>query len=57
MAAEASPDAQAPVTLALMKLAAMYGLDWFTNVSLQKTLSLNLYSKCHGVLLLNHICS
>ena len=57
MAAEASPDAQAPVTLALMKLAVMYGLDWFTNVSLQKTLSLNLYSKCHGVLLLNHICS
>jgi SEL1 protein len=33
MAAEASPDAQAPVTLALMKLAVMYGFDWFNNVS------------------------
>ena len=34
MAAEASADAQAPVTLALMKLAVMYGFDWFANVSL-----------------------
>ncbi|XP_028409740.1 protein sel-1 homolog 1-like isoform X2 [Dendronephthya gigantea] len=28
MAAEASPDAQAPVTLALAKLAVVYGFDW-----------------------------
>jgi hypothetical protein len=34
MAAEASPDAQAPVTLALTKLAVMYGVDWLNNVSL-----------------------
>lgn len=33
MAAEASPDAQAPVTLALTKLAVMYSVDWFNNVS------------------------
>ncbi len=39
MAAEASPDAQTPVTLALMKLAAMYGLDWLNNVSLSRITS------------------
>ena len=33
MAAEASPDAQAPVTLALMKLGVMYGLEWLNSVS------------------------
>ena len=33
MAAEASPDAHAPVTLALMKLGVLYSLDWFNNVS------------------------
>ena len=31
MAAEASPDAQAPVSLALMKLAVMYAFDWLNN--------------------------
>lgn len=34
MAAEASPDAQAPVTLALAKLGVLYSLDWINNVSL-----------------------
>ncbi|XP_046849524.1 protein sel-1 homolog 1-like isoform X2 [Xenia sp. Carnegie-2017] len=31
MAAEASPDAQAPVTLALAKLGVLYSLDWINN--------------------------
>lgn len=33
MAAEASPDAQAPVALALLRLGLGYGLEWFQNVS------------------------